>query len=153
MDTMQAATVVSANDGKTLNVFGIGVDVLLRAEDTGGAFSTYRVTAQPGDSVPPHIHENEDESFLVLSGEFECVCGDDVIRLTAGSQIFLPRHVAHGFRNVGAQAGQLIGVSSPAGHERFFEDVDVLCARGPVDAQSAIEVCHQHGMELKLSDG
>ena len=121
METMQAATVVSANGGKTLNVFGIGVDVLLRAEATNGALSSYRVTVQPGDGVPPHIHEHEDESFFVLIGEFEFVCGDSVTRLMAGSQIFLPRHRAHGFRNVGAQEGVLLGVSSPAGHERFFE--------------------------------
>jgi mannose-6-phosphate isomerase-like protein (cupin superfamily) len=152
METMQATTVVSANEGKTLNVFGIGVDVLLRAEDTGGAFSSYRVTVQPGDGVPPHIHEHEDESFFVLSGEFEVVCGDSVSRLTAGSQIFLPRHVAHGFRNAGAQVGQLLGVAAPGGHERFFEDTDALCARGPIDEKAALEVCARHGMELLLGE-
>jgi quercetin dioxygenase-like cupin family protein len=38
-------------------------------EDTDGAYALIEVLAPAGHMPPPHIHDNADESFLVLEGE------------------------------------------------------------------------------------
>jgi quercetin dioxygenase-like cupin family protein len=133
-----------------LDVFGVEVEVLLTSEQTGGAFSVYCVSAQPGGGPPPHVHQNEDEAFHVLEGEFEILLGDQLTTLSAGSFAFLPRHTPHAFRNVGTTTGVLLGMTTPGGHEKFFEDADKLSF--PPSPQEALEVCRRHGMELLMQN-
>jgi mannose-6-phosphate isomerase-like protein (cupin superfamily) len=146
MQLQQNATVVPPGSGKTVNVLGIGVDILLTGEDTDEAFSAYRVSVEPGDGVPPHIHRRDDETFYVLEGEFEVMCGGRVSTVTTGAIVLLPRDVPHTFRNVGTQTGHLLGVCTPAGHDRFFEDAGRLSF--PPDPADAMEVCLRHDIEL-----
>jgi uncharacterized cupin superfamily protein len=141
---------------KNLDVFGLRVDVLIGGQSTGGAFSAYEVRAEPGQGPLPHVHEREDESFYVLEGEFEILQGDATSVATAGSIVFLPRGVAHTFRNVGATTGRLLGIGAPSGHEKFFEDMASLSRSngatpdGPPDMEAAFAICRRHGIELVL---
>ncbi len=129
-----------------VNAFGIGVEFLLEAGETSGAYSVYRLTVKPGDGSPPHVHRKDDESFYVLNGEFEYHVGEQVIRCRSGEIMFLPRNVPHLFRNVGITDGQLLAIGSPGGHERFFLDAANL---GPTpSAEDAMAVCQRHGMEI-----
>jgi quercetin dioxygenase-like cupin family protein len=43
----------------------------IASQRTGGAYSLFEVTTQPGAGPPPHVQHREDESFYVLEGEFE----------------------------------------------------------------------------------
>ena len=38
---------------------------------TGGAYSLFEVSTQPGVGPPPHVQHREDECFYVLEGEYE----------------------------------------------------------------------------------
>jgi quercetin dioxygenase-like cupin family protein len=131
---------------KTVSVFGISVDILLTGEETNGACSAYRVNCQPGDGPPPHVHRRDDEAFYVLDGEFEIMCGERTSTVTAGSFVFLPRNIPHTFRNVGTTTGHLLGIGTPPGHEKFFEDTDRLSM--PPAPEEAVAVCLRHGIEL-----
>jgi mannose-6-phosphate isomerase-like protein (cupin superfamily) len=141
------ATIVAPGQGKSLNVFGIGVDVLLTGSNTNGLFSSYMVHAEPGFAPPPHVHRNEDETFYVLEGEFEVMCGDETMIVSTGTLVSLPRHVAHSFRNVGSKTGHLLGFSTPAGHDKFFEDASQLSF--PPNPAEVAAVCLRHGMEVQ----
>lgn len=141
-----SATIVPSGQGKRLNVFGIGIDILLTGENTNGEFSSYMVHAEPGFGPPPHIHLNEDETFYILAGEFEVLCGEDVSKVSTGGIVYLPRHVAHTFKNVGSKTGHLLGFSTPAGHDKFFEDGSLLSF--PPDPTEVIRVCEKHGMQV-----
>lgn len=147
MQTMQQGKTVPAGSAHQLSVFGVGVEILLGAPDTDGVFSTYRVTVPRGAGVPSHVHQNEEETFYVLNGEFEFLCGEEIVALTAGGQIYLPRQMPHSILNVGTTTGQLLGVGTPAGHEEFFRDAALL-GDGPPDFDAAAAVCRRHGMEL-----
>lgn len=132
-----------------LDVFGVGVTVLLTAVQTGGAYSTFYIECPPGLGSPPHVHRFDDESFTVLDGTFEFRCGDKTFRAEAGECVFLPRDVPHQFTCVGETAGHLIGIGSPAGHEGFFEAAGKMAHREtPPSMEEMVAVCARFGIDL-----
>jgi quercetin dioxygenase-like cupin family protein len=144
----RAPVIVPPEGHKTVPVYGMSVDLLLSGEETGGTFSTYRVAVEPGAGAPLHIHRTNDETFYVLDGKFEVHLGDTIRTVVTGSYVFLPRDIPHSFRNVGTQTGILLGISTPAGHERFFEEIgqyDVL-----PDPKTVMAICRRHGLEILL---
>ncbi len=55
---------------------------------------------QPGDRVLRHTHPVE-EALTFLRGRGEATLGDDVVPFEAGSSLFIPAGIVHGFRNAG----------------------------------------------------
>jgi len=88
---------------------------------TDGRFAALELLAPEGFASPLHIHRAEDEFFVVLSGEVRVQHGEDVIEAVAGSLIYGPRNVPHGFRVDSAEA-RLLLFFGPAGVERFFRE-------------------------------
>ena len=87
--------------------------------------STVFETARPsGDAGGPglHSHPGFDETFYVVSGEWEFVVGERTIVADAGTVVYLPRGVFHTFRSTGRLDGKLFGVAVPGGIEDFFEE-------------------------------
>ncbi|MFE3824900.1 cupin domain-containing protein [Streptomyces sp. NPDC059092] len=93
---------------------------MLRKEDTGGLYSFYQITTQPGSGPPLHVHEAADEAFFVSKGVYEFEVGGVTETLTAGTVIYGPRGVPHRFLNVGDEPGQLLVIATPGGVENFF---------------------------------
>ena len=77
--------------------------------------------APKGFASPLHIHRNEDEFFVVLSGEVRVKHGDAVMDALAGSLVYGPRGIAHAFR-VDSDEARLLLFFGPAGVEGFFRD-------------------------------
>ena len=96
---------------------------LLKAtgELTDGKFAAMELWAPKGFASPLHIHHDEDEFFVVLSGEVRVRHGDDVMEAVAGSWIYGPRDIAHAFR-VDSEEARLLLLFGPAGVERFFRE-------------------------------
>ena len=68
-----------------------------------------------------HVHREEDEFFVVLSGEVRVQHGEAVIEAAAGSVVYGPRDVAHAFHVDSAEA-RLLLIFGPAGVEGFFRE-------------------------------
>jgi len=52
--------------------------------DTGGSYSLFELSLDPGRGVARHTHTRENESYYVLSGELEVVVGDKKFLLKPG---------------------------------------------------------------------
>src|SRR5438093_10129283 len=100
---------------------GLGV---LRAtgDQTEGRYAVMELLAPKGFASPLHIHRREDEFFVVLSGEVRVQHGEAVIEAVAGSVVYGPRNVAHGFHVDSAEA-RLLLLFGPAGVEGSSETV------------------------------
>ena len=90
-------------------------------ETTGGSFSIIEEIA-PLDT-PLHVHEHEDELFVVLEGEHEFTVGDTVFDAGPGAVVFAPRGVPHSHRRVVPRTGRFLTLVSPAGFEGFFREL------------------------------
>jgi mannose-6-phosphate isomerase-like protein (cupin superfamily) len=91
------------------------------SEETNGAYSTVEVVADPRNGVPMHVHDNEEERFIILEGEALIANGDSRVEVGAGSSITIGRGVAHAWCNL-SQHGPLhmLVLFSPGGLEELF---------------------------------
>jgi mannose-6-phosphate isomerase-like protein (cupin superfamily) len=139
---------MSDSASRTLQVVGSQIRVLLGGAQTGGAFTIVEDTTPPGGGPPPHVHQREDEGFVVLEGEIEVLLGDRWVRVPPGTSVFGPRGVPHTFRNVGKAPSRMIVTISPAGFEHFFAEVDRMSAGGPPTPEQLIELGAKYGLQF-----
>lgn len=96
---------------------------LITGEETQGAYFLSEISVAPGGGAPPHIHHREDESFHLLEGTLTIQVGGDTIVASAGDFTYLPRGIAHSFKNTGDAIAKALVLATPAGLEGFFAEV------------------------------
>lgn len=69
---------------------------------------------EPGQSGPKHIHQNEVEIYIVLSGKGRVFIGDETVDLGVGSILYVPPMVEHQTFNSGQSDLEFYGVFSPS---------------------------------------
>lgn len=106
--------VLAPAQGPTFWILGLPGQAKATAEQTGGAFSLVEVACPPNYASPLHIHYLEDEAVYVLEGRLTFFSGDRPVPAVAGSYIFQPRGVAHGFRVHGDTPTRLLCLTLPA---------------------------------------
>ena len=98
-------------------------------------------------AAPLHRHNREDEYSFVLEGRMGALLGDDVVEAGPGDLVFKPRDQWHTFWNAGDEPCRILEIISPAGFERFFDelvDAGGAMAAGPVeDGGAQREVRHR----------
>jgi len=116
------AVIVQAGDGRVFARPATGGSVTIKV--ASGAVTVFEARRKAGDAGGPglHSHQGFDETFYVLSGEWEFVAGDETVIAAAGTVVHLPRGVPHAFRSTGREDGTLLGVANPGGIEEFFEE-------------------------------
>ena len=90
--------------------------------ETRGQFSLMEIVVWKGGEPPMHVHHAEDEAFYVLAGTFTFHVGDQVLAAPAGTLVFLPKDVAHGFV-CEEQTGRLLCLMAPGGAEAEFKEM------------------------------
>ncbi len=135
-----------AGEGRVMNVMGHMARLLLSRDDTGGAFSLFDYRSEAGTGVPAHVHQHEDEAWLVLEGAMEVTVAGVAHRLEPGGMAFGPRGIEHSFRCVGETPTRFILIASPGGFERFFGEVDD--AGGVIPVPRFVDIVRKHGMTM-----
>ena len=112
--TYEALAHVPAGEGtSSLRVFAELVTHKIPSWRTGGAYSLFEVTTQPGAGPPPHVNHREDESFYVLEGEYVFLIEGRAIRARAGSLLYFPKGTLHAHRGVGEGVGRMLATQTP----------------------------------------
>lgn len=96
---------------------------LASGEETGGGFALSLVTQPAGTATPVHIHTQEDEAFYLLDGTMTYSADGQIHRLGAGSFIFLPRGLPHGFRVTGTGPVRFLAVTVPGALMSLYDEV------------------------------
>jgi quercetin dioxygenase-like cupin family protein len=130
-----SAIVLGPGDGQTIESPGGQLAFKARCERTDGAVTVFESVAAPGHGPPLHLHGSEDECIYVLEGELQVRVEGALHAAPAGSFVFVPRGVAHAWRNTGDRQVRLLAVFTPGapGMERFFE----RSAQFPADTRVA----------------
>lgn len=139
---------VPRNVGKVVNVLGIPISIRVSGCDTNGTLSVIESHDSPGGGPPPHIHQREDETFQILEGDYEFTVGGQTILAKPGTTLFAPRGVAHTYRCLGQTPGKLMCIITPAGFEKFFEEIGSLTPQQQQDIPRVIEIARKFGLEF-----
>lgn len=146
---------VPSGEGRSLWVVGDTYTLKGTAENTGGALMLLEASVPPQSGPGPHVHHREDEAFYVLEGDIEVLEGDRTFMAGAGSFVFLPRGVVHKFENVGEETARMLIMTTPAGLEKFFEEVGEPAREGeeapqpgPEDLERALVAAPKYGQEV-----
>ena len=67
----------------------------------------------PGGDDGLHVHQDEDESMYLISGELEVTIGDLQFRMRPGESYFAPRNTPHRLRNVGTAEARSLHIDTP----------------------------------------
>jgi quercetin dioxygenase-like cupin family protein len=117
-------------EGEVIQLFGEPRAFKVTPAENGGAYLQFETLHAPGAVVPPHLHQEEDEAFYILAGQFEFVVGETRFTATTGSFAFAPRGTVHAFTNTGREEGRmLITVTPGRQHEALFREVSALTER------------------------
>ncbi len=145
--------VISPGEGKSVQLGGLGIVFKLLAADTGGTFALVEHPIASGTlAAPPHVHQNEDEASYVLEGNITVEIGNRIIHASPGTLVFKPRGVFHTFWNQTELPARVLEIISPAGFERYFEEVAALAElRVPPDDPRRVALSEKYHVEFDRS--
>jgi quercetin dioxygenase-like cupin family protein len=139
---------VSPNGGKSVNILGIPMLILIHGRDTNGIVSVVESHDVPGGGPPPHIHHREDETFQILAGDYEFTVAGKTFVAGPGTTIFAPRGIPHTYRYLGQTPGRLMCVITPSGFEGFFEEIGALSPQQQQDIPRVLEIARKYSLEI-----
>ena len=133
-------------DGDRIDIGTATFLVRASADSTGGAL-TILEEEPPLLDTSRHVHRAMDETFYVLDGEHEFVCGDETFRLGPGGVAFLPRGIPHAHRRLIPGAGRLMCITTPGGFEGFFRTLAEAALSGEPAESVYRRASQEHGVE------
>ena len=143
--------ILGPTDGEAGSLGSIGVRFMIPGEDTEGTFSLVEHPMPPHAlAAPLHRHSREDEYTFVLEGRVGALLGDEIVYGEPGDLIFKPRDQWHTFWNAGNEPARILEMISPAGFERYFEEMVELLetSAGPPDPRELGAIAARHGLEV-----
>jgi quercetin dioxygenase-like cupin family protein len=143
------AKVVGPRDGKAGFLGSIGVRFMIGGAEAGERFSLveHPMSAR-ALAAPLHRHTREDEYSYVLEGRVGALLGDDVVIGGPGDLIFKPRNQWHTFWNAGDEPARILEFISPAGFERFFDELVDLGGVTQAEPRNLGELCARYELEM-----
>ncbi len=125
---------------------GTAYKIMLTPAETGGHLGLFESLDQPGYGPPRHIHNKEDETFYVLSGEVEFWMNGQTRMAGPGNTIFVPRGTEHTFRVAGELPARMLTMMTPGGFEGFFAEMAKHRCRIPEDMDQVAEIGEQFNL-------
>ncbi len=153
--TPETARSRRVNSGNSVWLDGQLVTFLLTGEETGGRFALVRATARRGGEPPCHLHRREDETLCVLAGDLTCYVGGEPRSVLAGTCVYLPRGLEHGFV-VESDEATILHLFTPAGYEGAIRELGMAApsntaspaAAGLPDVERLVTVAARYGCEI-----
>ena len=131
-----------------LEWLGVRYKTILSPAESGGAMSIVDSVSPAGSGPPRHIHDREDEVFIVLTGECEFWLEGQIFRRGPGETAFIPRGREHTFRVVGDRPGRHLLILTPGGFEGFFAEMARGGFRIPEDMAQVGASAARHGLRF-----
>jgi mannose-6-phosphate isomerase-like protein (cupin superfamily) len=144
-----SARVVGPQDGRSGFLGSIGVRFMIDGEEAGGDFSLVEHPMPPRAlAAPLHRHAREDEYSFVVEGRMGALLGDEVLEAGPGDLVFKPRNQWHTFWNAGDEPCRILEIISPAGFERFFDELVDLGGAANVEPEVFGELAARYELEV-----
>lgn len=127
---------------------GTSYKIILDREASGGAMSIVDCTVPDGSGPPRHVHDAEDEIFVILEGQCEFWLEGTSFKCGPGETAFVPRRKEHTFRAIGGTPCRQLVILTPGGFEGFFVDMAYGQYRIPEDMEAVNESAVRHNLRF-----
>ena len=141
------AFVLRPGEGRSIDLGGFQMSVKATKEETDGAFSLLEASEPPDFGPPLHTHRDAAEAFYVLEGEYIIFIDGREFPCPAGSFIFIPAGVPHGFR-VGRTASRKLVLYTPAAMVGYFDELSDAIQKGDVEPDVLSAIAIRYSMEV-----
>ena len=139
--------VLRPGEGRAIDLGAFSMSVKATGDQTKGAFSLLEAREPAGFGPPLHIHRDAAEAFYVLEGEYIIFIEGREASCPAGSFIFIPAGIEHGFR-VGGVASRKLNLYTPAAMVGYFDEIAEAGRAGDVDENELFRIALQYSMEV-----
>ena len=143
----QRPFVLGPGEGRFIDLGEFGMTLKADADGTAGVVSLLEAEEPPGFGPPIHVHHDSAEAFYVLEGEYTMYLEDREFACPAGSFIFIPRGVRHGFR-VGNVPSRKLNFYFPAAMIGYFDGLAAALRRDDVNDEELAAIARTHSMEV-----
>lgn len=146
---MSATKIIGPQDGKLGRLGGTGIRFMLDASQSGGGFALVEHPMEPHAlAAPMHRHTREDEYSFVLEGRVGALLGEEIVYAEAGDLLCKPRGQWHTFWNATSDPARVLEIISPAGFEKFFDEMTDLAAHGELSPDRMTALAAEYGAEV-----
>ena len=148
--TATQTKVVGPDDAREGFIGSINVRFLIDGSETAERFSLveHPMSAR-ALAAPLHRHTREDEYSFVLEGRMGALLGDDVVEAGPGDLVFKPRDQWHTFWNAGDEPCRILEIISPAGFERFFQELVDIGGIAQATPEQFLDLTQRYGLEVQ----
>jgi len=146
---MDKGFVVPRGQGKVWNMApGRSAALKMLSGDTAGSVMMFEEVAPASTETPLHTHDDSDEIAYVLSGEITFKIGDEITVGGPGTCAFMPRGLAHAWKNTSSEPGRVLFLYSPGRAGKFFEDAAEMARPFSEHDQEIAEAFQRHGWQI-----
>jgi mannose-6-phosphate isomerase-like protein (cupin superfamily) len=147
--SITTAKILGPTEGKAGFLGSIGVRFMLDGDVAGGRVSVVEHPMSPRAlAAPLHRHNNEDEYSFVLEGRMGALLGDEHVEAGPGDFVHKPRGQWHTFWNAGDEPARILEIISPAGFERFFDELVDLGGVTQTDPETLGALCQRYALDM-----
>ncbi|MEJ1977111.1 MAG: cupin domain-containing protein [Acetobacteraceae bacterium] len=90
------------------------------SNDTNGAYLVFEVVADPRNGVPLHVHDNEEETFVVVEGTARMANGGQILDVATGMAVTIRRGAPHAWCNLSDSPLRMLVIFVPGRIEGLF---------------------------------
>ena len=123
---------------------GTRYKTILPTAATGGAISIVDSVSPPESGPPRHVHQDADETFVVLSGDVTFWMEGETVNVGPGGTIFVPRGKEHTFRVSSHGPSRHLVILTPGGFEGFFDEMAEGQFAIPQDMDKIVAVAERY---------
>ena len=139
--------VLGPGEGRAIDLGNFAMLVKAGPDETGGEFTLLEAREPAGFGPPIHVHTNCAEAFYVLEGEYRIFIEEDEWACPAGSYIYIPQNVRHGFR-VGSAPSRKLNIYLPSAMVGYFDELSAAIASGDADDARLHDIAERAGMQV-----
>jgi len=132
----------------------MGIRATIIARGAPGELTSIELVVPPGAATPTHMHDDDEDSGFVVEGTLRTWCDGEIVNVTAGSWLALPRGKAHALRAVGDTPARVMAVYTNTNFADFIMEVGVPTERAqppppdPSDLPRLRAIAARHNLQL-----
>ncbi len=103
---------------------GERLTIRISSDQTKGAYTVFEVFADHRNGTPLHVHDNEEERFVILEGTGQFANGEQRVEMSAGSSLIVGKGVPHAWCNLSETPLRMLAIFTPGTIDKMFKETD-----------------------------